>query len=139
MSSPGMLDCPHHLALCYSVYRCQRQLKSALFSPPGLVNELIGLDTSRSLNRGVSACARLRYNNLKTIHANRNCSHQALVIAECDLFRAFVSRRSILSARRCWRSSISRIDSGRPAIAFPKASVIRKGVHRCSIDITAMR
>jgi predicted nuclease of predicted toxin-antitoxin system len=30
----------------------------------------------RSLNRGVSACARLQHNNLKTIHTNRNCSNQ---------------------------------------------------------------
>ena len=64
VSLPGMLDCPHHLALCYSVYRCQRQLKSARSSPPGLMNELIGLGTSRSLNQGVSACVRLRHNNL---------------------------------------------------------------------------
>jgi hypothetical protein len=44
-----------------------------------------------------------------------------------------------VAARRCWRSSISRIESGCPAIALPNASVIVKGVHRCSIDITAMR
>ena len=44
-------------------YRCRQQLKSALFWPPGSVNERIGPDTSRLLNQGVSACARLRHNN----------------------------------------------------------------------------
>jgi hypothetical protein len=34
---------------------------------------------------------------------------------------------------------MSRIEIGRPAIAFPNVSVIGKGVHRISINITAVR
>ena len=38
---------PHRVALCYFGCRCHQQPGLELFSPPGLVNELIGSDTSR--------------------------------------------------------------------------------------------
>jgi len=46
-SLPGVLDCRHRVALCCFGCRCHQQPGLELFSPPGLVNELIGSDTSR--------------------------------------------------------------------------------------------
>ena len=62
MNLPSVQDYRHHQAWYYFGYQCQQRLKSELFLPRELANELIGPDTSPSLNQGVSACAHWGHN-----------------------------------------------------------------------------